>query len=225
MGVGITIEVFNEKIFDLLQPSFDVPRDRQLEGKDSIFRRVGTLANKDPKRRALSLITGPQGHTTVSEAGVISPSCAAEAQEAISVGVERRTTDQNTKHDQSSRSHAILTISVVLRTGRRTITLVDLAGSERAETGGKPLTITSPVVVRRKNQKRKGKGKRKGRQREVRPVRTYTSIARQQAKEHEADTARKDKAHQTKSINQSILALESCIMALTQVCGVYMILL
>lgn len=119
------IELYNESIRDLLSDSFpQMPTG------------------------GLKLLENEKDRVTIADVTIRSPKSADEVMELVMVGNERRSTSFTTANSASSRSHAVLQISVArksrnadvdmereavsLDTSFATLSIVDLAGSERA---------------------------------------------------------------------------------------------
>ena len=137
-------EIYNEKVYDLLDPSLQIG----LDGPD-------TAADKDKSRPSLQLRDDPTRGIYVeclTEETIQSP---AEAGVLLERGLLNRHTGCTAMNRVSSRSHAIVTLRFTATTdceGRRTcrtsqFTLVDLAGSERHKK-----TKTSDVQLREAGQ-------------------------------------------------------------------------
>ena len=114
------LEVYNERVFDLLGP------DRSKPLKVCEDERLGVV-------KALDLTEAP----------------CTKAEEVLSLlaqGNAKRTTEATGANDSSSRSHAVLQVKL----GERTLTLVDLAGSERASaTGNRGLRLAEGAHINR----------------------------------------------------------------------------
>ena len=114
------LEVYNERVFDLLGP------DRSKPLKVCEDERLGVV-------KALELTEAPC-------------SKADEVLSLLSQGNAKRTTEATGANDSSSRSHAVLQVKL----GERTLTLVDLAGSERASaTGNRGLRLAEGAHINR----------------------------------------------------------------------------
>ncbi|XP_072544101.1 kinesin-like protein KIF20A [Salminus brasiliensis] len=108
-------EIYNENVYDLLQPS---------------------LANKTKRRPALRVCEDSAGNSYVRELRWVNIQAAEEANKVLRVGNKNRSAASTKMNQSSSRSHSIFTIKLMRIDGGDVqgiseLSLCDLAGSER----------------------------------------------------------------------------------------------
>uniref|UniRef100_A0A7S3K6E1 Kinesin motor domain-containing protein n=1 Tax=Aureoumbra lagunensis TaxID=44058 RepID=A0A7S3K6E1_9STRA len=128
------LELYNEKVYDL------------LSGNDF---EDGDPANEDNSRRKAPLLVcedEKNGIVKVLGLAALEASSAAQVMDLVRRGSSRRTTEATGANDVSSRSHAVLMLTV----GGRTVSMVDLAGSERASaTGNRGARLAEAAAINR----------------------------------------------------------------------------
>lgn len=125
------VEIYNERVFDLLRPrrkNVQPTPLRLMDGcvVDALVVRAATVPTRDDDAGA--------------GAGGAGADSFAPLYEAYALGNMRRASATTNMNDKSSRSHSVFTLEVVVRRGadelRGKVVLVDLAGSERVGRSG-----------------------------------------------------------------------------------------